>query len=144
MPLFDHPEFDHHWQVRFGCVLESGLRAIVAILDAALRPALGGLRICPYASEEEGLTDVLRLSRGMSYKSAMANLPLGGGKAVIIADPHTDKTPALLRAMGRLVESLGGRYITAEDSGSSEADMQVIAEERSEERRVGKERRCGW
>src|SRR5690554_7201909 len=133
MPLFDHPEFDHHRQVLFGCDPESGLKAIIAIHDTTLGPALGGLRIYPYASEEEALTDVLRLSRGMSYKSAMANLPLGGGKAVIIADPHTDKTPALLRAMGRLVESLGGRYITAEDSGSSEADMQVIAEERSEE-----------
>lgn len=129
MPLFDHPEFDHHRQVLFGCDPESGLKAIIAIHDTTLGPALGGLRIYPYASEEEALTDVLRLSRGMSYKSAMANLPLGGGKAVIIADPRTDKTPALLRAMGRLVDSLGGRYITAEDSGSSEADMQVIAAE---------------
>ncbi|WP_299315191.1 Glu/Leu/Phe/Val dehydrogenase dimerization domain-containing protein [uncultured Halomonas sp.] len=129
MPLFDHPEFDHHRQVLFGCDPESGLKAIIAIHDTTLGPALGGLRIYPYASEEEALTDVLRLSRGMSYKSAMANLPLGGGKAVIIADPRTEKTPALLRAMGRLVDSLGGRYITAEDSGSSEADMQVIAAE---------------
>src|SRR5690554_7296144 len=92
MPLFDHPEFDHHRQVLFGCDPESGLKAIIAIHDTTLGPALGGLRIYPYASEEEALTDVLRLSRGMSYKSAMANLPLGGGKAVIIVDPHTDKT----------------------------------------------------
>jgi leucine dehydrogenase len=128
MPVFNHPEFDHHQQIVFGSDAASGLRAIIAIHDTFRGPALGGLRIYPYASEEAALTDVLRLSRGMSYKSALADLPLGGGKAVIIADPHTDKTPALLRAMGRLVDSLGGAYITAEDSGSSEADMQVIAE----------------
>ncbi|HSH57705.1 MAG TPA: Glu/Leu/Phe/Val dehydrogenase dimerization domain-containing protein [Halomonas sp.] len=129
MPIFEHPEFDRHQQVIFGSDAASGLRAIIAIHDTTRGPALGGLRIYPYASEADALTDVLRLSRGMSYKSAMADLPLGGGKAVIIADPHTGKSPAMLRAMGRLVESLGGRYITAEDSGSSEADMQVIAEE---------------
>lgn len=128
MPVFAHPDFDHHQQLVFGSDAESGLRAIIAIHDTNRGPALGGLRIYPYASEEAALTDVLRLSRGMSYKSAMADLPLGGGKAVIIADPRTEKTPALLRAMGRLVESLGGAYITAEDSGSSEADMQTIAE----------------
>ena len=128
MPVFAHPEFDHHQQLVFGSDAESGLRAIIAIHDTNRGPALGGLRIYPYASEEDALTDVLRLSRGMSYKSAMADLPLGGGKAVIIADPRTEKTPALLRAMGRLVESLSGAYITAEDSGSSEADMQTIAE----------------
>ncbi|WP_416140691.1 Glu/Leu/Phe/Val family dehydrogenase [Halomonas sp. HK25] len=128
MPVFEHTEFDHHQQIVFGSDAASGLRAIIAIHDTTRGPALGGLRIYPYASEEDALTDVLRLSRGMSYKSAMADLPLGGGKAVIIADPRTEKTPALLRAMGRLVESLGGAYITAEDSGSSEADMQVIAE----------------
>ncbi len=129
MPVFTHPEFDHHQQIVHGCDAASGLRAIIAIHDTTRGPALGGLRIYPYASEADALTDVLRLSRGMSYKSAMADLPLGGGKAVIIADPRTDKTPELLRAMGRLVDSLGGRYVTAEDSGSSEADMQVIAEE---------------
>lgn len=128
MPVFTHPEFDHHQQIVFGSDEASGLRAIIAIHDTHRGPALGGLRIYPYASEAEALTDVLRLSRGMSYKSALANLPLGGGKAVIIADPRTDKTPELLRAMGRLVDSLGGAYVTAEDSGSSEADMQVIAE----------------
>ncbi|MFY0990339.1 Glu/Leu/Phe/Val family dehydrogenase [Halomonas sp. C05BenzN] len=128
MTVFEHPEFDHHRQVVFGSDEASGLRAIIAIHDTHRGPALGGLRIFPYASDAEALTDVLRLSRGMSYKSALADLPLGGGKAVIIADPRSDKTPALLRAMGRLVDSLGGAYITAEDSGSSEADMQVIAE----------------
>ncbi|MDR5865758.1 Glu/Leu/Phe/Val family dehydrogenase [Halomonas koreensis] len=128
MPVFDHPEFDHHQQVVHGCDEASGLRAIIAIHDTRRGPALGGLRIYPYADEAEALTDVLRLSRGMTYKSALADLPLGGGKAVIIADPRRDKTPELLRAMGRLVDSLSGRYITAEDSGSSEADMRVIAE----------------
>lgn len=128
MPVFDHPEFDHHQQIVFGSDEASGLRAIIAIHDTSRGPALGGLRIFPYASEAEALTDVLRLSRGMTYKSALADLPLGGGKAVIIADPRRDKTPELLRAMGRLVDGLGGAYITAEDSGSSEADMRLIAE----------------
>jgi leucine dehydrogenase len=126
MLVFDHPEFDHHQQIVFGCDEASGLRAIIAIHDTRRGPALGGLRIFPYASEADALTDVLRLSRGMTYKSALADLPLGGGKAVIIADPRRDKTPELLRAMGRLVDSLGGRYITAEDSGTSEADMRHI------------------
>ncbi|MCE9662414.1 amino acid dehydrogenase [Halomonas sp. M5N1S17] len=128
MQVFDHPEFDHHEQIVFGSDAASGLRAIIAIHDTHRGPALGGLRIYPYASEDDALTDVLRLSRGMSYKSALADLPLGGGKAVIIADPRHDKTPELLRAMGRLVDSLGGRYITAEDSGTSEADMRHIHE----------------
>ncbi|MCG6657084.1 Glu/Leu/Phe/Val dehydrogenase [Halomonas campisalis] len=128
MPVFDHPEFDHHQQIVFGSDEASGLRAIIAIHDTRRGPSLGGLRIFPYASEADALTDVLRLSRGMTYKSALADLPLGGGKAVIIADPRRDKTPELLRAMGRLVDSLGGRYITAEDSGTSEADMRIIHE----------------
>ncbi|WP_104204232.1 Glu/Leu/Phe/Val family dehydrogenase [Billgrantia saliphila] len=128
MQVFDHPEFDHHQQLVFGCDEASGLRAIIAIHDTRRGPALGGLRIYPYSSEDDALTDVLRLSRGMTYKSALADLPLGGGKAVIIADPRRDKTPELLRAMGRLVDSLGGRYITAEDSGTSEADMRHIRE----------------
>lgn len=127
MSLFTHPDFDRHEQVVFGSDDASGLRAIVAIHNTHRGPSLGGLRIFPYASEEQALTDVLRLSRGMTYKSALAGLPLGGGKAVIIADPRRDKSPALLEAMGRLVDSLGGRYITAEDSGSSEEDMRIIA-----------------
>lgn len=128
MPVFDHDEFDHHEQVIFGSDEASGLRAIIAIHDTSRGPALGGLRIFPYASDREALTDVLRLSRGMTYKSALADLPLGGGKAVIIADPRHDKSPDLLRAMGRLIDRLGGAYITAEDSGSSEADMRHIAD----------------
>lgn len=129
MQVFDHPEFDHHRQIVFGCDRDSGLHAIIAIHDTRRGPALGGLRIYPYASEAEALTDVLRLSRGMTYKSALADLPLGGGKAVIIADPRREKTPSMLQAMGRLVESLGGRYITAEDSGTDEADMRIIRSE---------------
>ncbi len=107
----------------------SGLKAIIAIHSTALGPALGGTRFYPYATEEDALRDVLRLARGMSYKAAAAGLDLGGGKAVIIGDPRRVKTEALLRAHGRFVESLGGRYITAEDVGTFSADMDVVARE---------------
>jgi glutamate dehydrogenase/leucine dehydrogenase len=107
----------------------SGLRAIIAVHSTALGPALGGTRFWPYASEDEALLDVLRLARGMSYKAAAAGLDLGGGKAVIIGDPRRDKSEPLLRAYGRFVESLGGRYITAEDVGTTMADMDMIARE---------------
>jgi glutamate dehydrogenase/leucine dehydrogenase len=107
----------------------SGLRAIIAIHSTALGPALGGTRFWPYASEEDALLDVLRLARGMSYKAAAAGLDLGGGKAVIIGDPRRDRTEPLLRCYGRFVESLGGRYITAEDVGTTMADMDMIARE---------------
>jgi leucine dehydrogenase len=107
----------------------TGLRAIIAIHSTALGPALGGTRFYPYASEEDALRDVLRLARGMSYKAAAAGLDLGGGKAVIIGDPKRIKTEALLRAYGRFVDSLGGRYITAEDVGTFTADMDVVARE---------------
>ncbi len=128
MSVFEHPEFRGHERVVFGHDPDSGLRAIIAIHDTTLGPALGGCRIWHYTDGDEALTDVLRLSRGMTYKSAMAGLPLGGGKAVIIADPQRDKTPELLRAMGRLVESLNGSYITAEDSGTSVDDLRHLAE----------------
>jgi len=105
----------------------SGLRAIIAIHSTALGPALGGTRFYPYPSEDDALADVLRLARGMSYKAAAAGLNLGGGKAVIIGDPKRIKSEALLRAHGRFVESLGGRYITAEDIGTYTADMDVVA-----------------
>jgi leucine dehydrogenase len=105
----------------------SGLKAIIAIHSTALGPALGGTRFYPYASEEDALRDVLRLARGMSYKAAAAGLDLGGGKAVIIGDPKRIKSEVLLRAHGRLIESLGGRYITAEDVGTYSADMDVVA-----------------
>lgn len=104
----------------------TGLRAIVAIHSTALGPALGGTRYFPYRAEQEALTDVLRLAKGMTYKSALAGLDLGGGKAVIIGDPQAGKTEALLRAYGRFVDSLGGRYLTAEDVGTTQADMDTI------------------
>jgi len=106
-----------------------GLKGIIAIHDTTLGPACGGLRVWPYASEEEALQDVLRLSRAMTYKSAAADLPLGGGKAVIIADPHVQKTEALLRAYGRFVDTLGGRYLTTTDVGSTGRDMEYIRQE---------------
>ncbi|MFL6296003.1 MAG: Glu/Leu/Phe/Val dehydrogenase dimerization domain-containing protein, partial [Actinomycetes bacterium] len=107
----------------------SGLKAIIAIHSTALGPALGGTRFYPYPSEDDALADVLRLARGMSYKAAVAGLNLGGGKAVIIGDPKRVKSEALLRAYGRFVESLGGRYITAEDVGTYIPDMDVLAQE---------------
>jgi leucine dehydrogenase len=107
----------------------SGLRAIVAIHSTALGPALGGTRFFPFGSEEEALRDVLRLARGMTYKAAAGGLDLGGGKAVIIGDPRRDKSEELLRAYGRFIESLGGRYITAEDVGTSREDMDLLRRE---------------
>jgi valine dehydrogenase (NAD+) len=107
----------------------SGLRAIIAIYSTALGPALGGTRFYPYATEEDALHDVLNLSRAMAYKAACAGLDLGGGKAVIIGDPARDKTEALLRAYGRFVQSLNGRYFTACDVGTYVEDMDVVARE---------------
>ena len=104
----------------------SGLKAIIAIHDTTLGPALGGCRMWPYKTEEEAVRDALRLARGMTYKAAAAGLNLGGGKSVIIGDPKKDKTEALLRAFGRAVESLNGRYITAEDVGTAVWDMEYI------------------
>lgn len=128
MKLFTHHEFDHHEQVVFCHDKASGLKAIIAIHNTHRGPALGGCRMYPYASEADALNDVLRLSRGMTYKSAVANLPLGGGKSVIIGDPRSEKTPELIHAMGQAVERLGGRYIVAEDSGTSVADMLLMGE----------------
>ncbi|SEI79914.1 leucine dehydrogenase [Pseudomonas linyingensis] len=127
MSVFSHCEFDQHEKVVFGHDQASGLKAIIAIHDTTLGPALGGCRMWSYASDEEALRDVLRLSRGMTYKSALANLPLGGGKAVIIGDPHRGKSAALFEAMGALIDSLGGRYISAADSGTGVAEMQLMA-----------------
>lgn len=107
----------------FGSDPVSGLKTIIAIHSTALGPALGGTRFYPYDSEDEALHDVLRLSKGMTYKAAAAGLDLGGGKAVIIGDPQTDKSERLFRAYGRMVDSLGGRYITAEDVGTTTSDM---------------------
>jgi valine dehydrogenase (NAD+) len=114
-------------QVLVGNDPGSGLRAIVAIHSTALGPALGGTRFVPYADEAAALADVLHLARAMTYKNALAGLPHGGGKAVIVGDPRTDKTPELLTAYGRLVASLQGRYVTACDVGTYVADMDVIA-----------------
>jgi leucine dehydrogenase len=109
----------------------TGLRAIIAIHDTTLGPALGGCRMYPYATEEEAMIDVLRLARGMTYKAAASGLNLGGGKSVIIADPHTDKSEALFRSFGRYIETLGGRYIVAEDVGTSTEDANYIRVETS-------------
>ena len=128
MSVFAHPDFDHHEQVVFCHDQASGLKAIIAVHDTRLGPALGGCRMFAYANDDDALRDVLRLSRGMTLKSALAGLKLGGGKAVIFGDPHTDKSPALLHAMGDFVESLGGRYITAADSGTGDAEMQAFAQ----------------
>jgi len=107
----------------------SGLKAIIAIHDTTLGPACGGTRIWPYESEKEAVRDALRLARAMTYKSAVADLPLGGGKAVIIADSHTQKTEALMRAFGRFVDTLGGRYLATTDVGSTGQDMEYIHQE---------------
>ena len=105
-----------------------GFKSMIAVHDTTLGPALGGLRMWPYESEIQALTDVLRLSRGMTYKSAVARTGLGGGKSIILGDPKKDKTPEIFRAMGEFVDSLGGKYITAEDVGTSVADMKWIRE----------------
>ncbi|MFD2089957.1 Glu/Leu/Phe/Val family dehydrogenase [Blastococcus deserti] len=118
-----------HEQVVFCSDAESGLRAIIAIHSTALGPALGGTRFYPYPTEDAAVADALRLSRAMSYKNSLAGLDLGGGKAVIIGDPHTQKTEALLRAYGRFVEALGGRYLTACDVGTYNADLDVVGRE---------------
>jgi valine dehydrogenase (NAD+) len=118
-----------HEQVVFCQDVQSGLRAIIAIYSTALGPSLGGTRFYPYPTEEAALADVLNLSRAMTYKNALAGLDLGGGKAVIIGDPQQDKSEALLRAYGRFVQSLGGRYITACDIGTYSEDMDIVARE---------------
>ena len=108
---------------------ESGLHALIAVHDTTLGPALGGMRMLPYGSEDEALFDVLRLAKGMTYKSAIAGTGLGGGKAVIIGNPALDKSPALFRAMGRFIESLEGKYITAEDMNIGIPDLEIVREE---------------
>ena len=121
-------EFEHE-EVLFCYDRTTGLKAIIAIHDTTLGPALGGTRMWPYAQEADALNDVLRLSRGMTYKSALAGLDLGGGKAVIIGDARSQKTEAMFRRFGRFVHSLNGRYITAEDVGMSTAEMVNIRKE---------------
>ncbi len=128
-PRWDLDPTADHEQVAFCFDRASGLRAIIALHSTALGPALGGTRFHPYASTQDALADVLALSKGMTYKNALAGLDHGGGKAVIIGDPATDKTEARLRAFGRFVQSLGGRYVTACDVGTYVADMDVVARE---------------
>ena len=127
MAVFSAPSFDQHELVAFCEDRSTGLRAIIAVHSSQLGPAVGGLRMYPYADDAAALDDVLRLSRGMTYKSALAGLPVGGGKAVIIGDPSRDKNAALFKAMAGFIDSLGGRYVTAEDSGTTVADMAQIA-----------------
>ncbi len=126
--LFDHPEFDAHEQIIFCNDPAVGLRGIIALHSTVLGPAAGGCRMHPYASDAEALTDVLRLSRGMTYKNSVARLPLGGGKCVIIADPSDPRKPQLLRAMAAHVQSLAGRYWTAIDIGVGPEDADILAE----------------
>ncbi len=139
MNVFDRIGVDDYEQVVFCQDRPSGLRAVVAVHSTRLGPALGGTRFYPYASEDEGLEDVLRLARGMTYKAAVAGLDLGGGKAVIFGDPATDKTEALIRAYARYVDALGGRYITAEDVGTTQADMDMVRRETRHVTGVSKE-----
>ncbi|HEX2042745.1 MAG TPA: Glu/Leu/Phe/Val dehydrogenase dimerization domain-containing protein [Acidimicrobiales bacterium] len=129
MDVFDRIGGDEYEQVVYCHDRSTGLRAIIAIHSTRLGPALGGTRFHPYASEDAALTDVLRLARGMTYKAAAAGLDLGGGKAVIIGDPYVDKSEAMLRAYARYVDGLGGRYVTAEDVGTTQADMDLIRRE---------------
>ncbi len=124
--LFQRLEAHGYEQVVFGHDRVSGLRAIISVHNTTLGPALGGTRFYPYADEDEALQDVLNLSRSMTYKASVAGLDLGGGKAVILGDPNIKKTESLLLAFGRLVEGLGGAYITTEDSGTSPADLTTI------------------
>src|SRR3990167_4122347 len=123
MSVFDSPAFENHEGVHAIFDETTGLKTIIAVHSTARGPAAGGCRMWPYASGEAALTDALKLSRAMSFKNAMADIPLGGGKSVIIGDARTDKTPALFEAFGRAVDSLGGKYWTAEDVGVSVADM---------------------
>ncbi|MEE8442413.1 MAG: Glu/Leu/Phe/Val dehydrogenase dimerization domain-containing protein [Dehalococcoidia bacterium] len=129
MNVLDYMERNGYEQLSVYTDADVGLRAFIAIHDTTLGPALGGVRMWPYATEEEAVTDVLRLSRAMTYKSAAAGLHFGGGKGLIMADSHKDKTEALMRAFGRFVESMGGRYLTTEDVGMSLLDLEWIAQE---------------
>ena len=124
--IFERVSKTNHEQVVYCNDESTGLKAIIAIHNTTLGPALGGCRMYPYNTEQEALVDALRLSRGMTYKASIANLNLGGGKAVIIGDPNSDKSEVLLRSFGNFVESLNGKYITAEDVGMSVHDMEFI------------------
>lgn len=127
MEFFNHSEFDNHEHVSFFSCPQTGLKAIIAIHNTHLGPALGGCRMWDYKNDEQALRDVLRLSKGMTYKAALADIPLGGGKSVIIGDAKRAKTPEMMEAMGKAVEKLSGGYIIAEDVGTSVEDMNQIS-----------------
>ncbi len=129
MKILEYMNRYGHEQLLVCSDADAGLKAFIAIHDSTLGPACGGVRVWPHPTEEAALIDVLRLSRGMTYKSAAAGLSLGGGKGLIIADPRKDKTEALFKSFGRYVESLGGKYITAEDVGVAPSDLEIIATE---------------
>jgi len=129
MSVFDLGSFDNHEQVSFFTDQATGLKAIVAIHDTTLGPAVGGCRMWDYANDQEAITDVLRLSRGMTYKNAVAGLAMGGGKAVIIGDAKKDKSPEMFRAFGRAIHTLGGRYYSAEDVGITTRDIMIAHQE---------------
>jgi leucine dehydrogenase len=129
MGVFDHAEFDKHESLHFINDEATGLRAIIAVHSTALGPAAGGCRRWSYTGDADALTDALRLSRGMTYKNAVAELPFGGGKAVILSDDAAPKTPELLTAFGRAVDSLSGSYVTAEDVGMSVDDMRHVQQQ---------------
>ncbi|MYL59532.1 leucine dehydrogenase, partial [Virgibacillus halodenitrificans] len=126
MEIFTYMEKYDYEQLVFCQDKSSGLKAIIAIHDTTLGPALGGTRMWTYSSEEEAIEDALRLAKGMTYKNAAAGLNLGGGKTVIIGDPKKDKNPEMFRAFGRYIQGLNGRYITAEDVGTTVQDMDLI------------------
>ncbi len=128
MPVFSAPDFDGHEQVLFVADAASGLRAIIALHDTGPGRAGGGCRMYPYPDETAALRDALRLSRAMTYKMVLADIPMGGGKTVVLGDPARDKSAALLHALGRAIDTLGGRYIVGEDVGTSPADMATIRE----------------
>ncbi|WP_297334634.1 Glu/Leu/Phe/Val dehydrogenase dimerization domain-containing protein [Flavobacterium sp.] len=127
-PVFGQASFNDHEQIVFCHDKDTGLKAIIGIHNTVLGPALGGTRMWKYANEWEALNDVLRLSRGMTYKSAISGLNLGGGKAVIIGDAKADKTPEMMTRFGQFINSLSGKYITAEDVGTTTPDMDIIRE----------------
>ena len=125
--IWNLPDFDAHESVHFFDDAKSGLRAIIALHSTHIGPGAGGTRFWHYADPTAAVTDALRLSRGMSYKNAMAGLPLGGGKGIVLANPQRIKTPEMLAAFGRAIDTLGGRYVTAEDVGMTDADMVAIS-----------------
>ncbi len=125
--IWNLPDFDAHESVHFFDDAKTGLRAIIALHSTHIGPGAGGTRFWHYADPAAAVTDALRLSRGMSYKNAMAGLPLGGGKGIVLANPQRIKTPEMLAAFGRAIDTLGGRYVTAEDVGMTDADMVAIS-----------------